>query len=119
MRFARFDERLIDERQPFDAIRIARLLQAFQNRCLSLACGDDQLSTTLMRHAMRSTELVEHARAPDTMPRLQRSSGIVDARVNDLAVVRAGAHARARLALQDADAVSIPPDSGGGRAAPP
>src|SRR3954468_18553703 len=117
MRFARLDKRLADERQPFDAIGVARLLQAFQDRCLALLPGDDQLSTTLMRHSMRSTELVEHARAPDAVPGLQRSRRIVDARVNDLAVVRAGAHAGAGLALQDTHAVSVPGDSSGGREA--
>src|SRR3954463_16097038 len=117
MRFARLDERLADERQPFDPIRIARLLQALQDRCLPPARSHDQLSATLIRHSMRSTELVEHASAPDTVPGLQRSSRIVDARVNDLAVVRAGAHAGAGLALQDTHAVSALGDSSGGREA--
>src|SRR4051812_26173331 len=114
MRFALLDECAVDERQPFDAIGIACLLQALQDRCLALVPGDDQLSTTMMRHSMRSTELEEHASASDTVLGLQRSSRIVDARVNDLAVVRAGAHAGARLAFQDADAVAIARDSGSG-----
>ena len=63
-----------------------------------------------MRHTVRGAELVEHPRAFDTVLRLQRAGRIVDARMNDLAVVRARTHAGPRLLLEDAHATATAGD---------
>src|SRR5687768_10642725 len=68
---------------------------------------DDQLPTAAMRDAMLRAELVEKARAVDAVAGLETSSWIVDAGVNDLAVARARATPRARLALEHAHAPSL------------
>ena len=55
-------------------------------------------------------EWIEPARALDAVPRLQRTRRVIHPAVNHLAVVRARAHARARFALEHADAVAAAGD---------
>ena len=81
------------------------------------SCATISLPQRLKRDAVRFTELVEHPRAGDTVPGLQRSSRIVDAGMNHLAVVRACGGAGPRLALEHTHALSTPGNcSGGGQA---
>ena len=96
--------------QTFDAVRLAPGAAAFERADLGRSCADDQLAAAPVRDAVRRAELVEQPRAVDAVPRLQRASRIVDAGVNHLAVVRARAHAGARLALEHTDAVAAPGD---------
>jgi hypothetical protein len=68
--------------------------------------NDDELSTSVVLDAVRLTKLVQHPRAFDAQPRLERAGGIVNARVNHLTVVSARAHAWAWFTLENADAVT-------------
>ena len=77
-----------------------------ERRHLAVVLRDDQLAAAVGTAPVPLAELVEQAGAVDAVARLERAGGVVDAGVNDLAVVRAGAHARAGLALEHADAVA-------------
>ena len=54
-----------------------------------------------MRHAVTRAELVHQIAAFDAQPGLQRAGRIVDAGMDDAAVMRAGVHARAGVPLED------------------
>src|SRR5262249_22638676 len=64
---------------------------------------DDQLAALRVRHLVALAELVEQMTSFDAEPRLQRAGGIVDAGVDDAAVVGAGVLSPPRMALEDAD----------------
>src|SRR5205823_7604384 len=92
-----------DHRQLLDAVGDAGLKQRFESGDFAAIGGDNELAALFVRHVVRAAELVEERPSFDTEPRLQRAGGIVDARVNDAAVVRAGFETRTRMFLEDAD----------------
>src|SRR5436853_6344176 len=104
VRFALVDLRGIDQVQPLHAVAFAGGAQLLESWDLAVAVCDDQLSAPPLRNAVCGAELVEHARTFDTVARFERSRGIVNTGMNDLAVVGARAHAGPRLSLQHAHA---------------
>ena len=96
----------IDQRQPRDAIFGAACVQLLERLLLVRVVGNHQLARAPERNAVALAVLEEQTRAFDAVSRLQRPARIVEAGVNDLAVVRAGAQARARFAFQHADALA-------------
>ena len=81
--------------RPLDAVVASRALRALRARHLVLVVRDDQLAAARVRHVVLGAELVQQTAPFDAQPRLERAGGIVDARVDDAAVVRAGVEARA------------------------
>ena len=61
--------------------------------------GDDELAELAMWHAVRGTEIIEHASAARTVVGAQRARRVIKAGVNDLAVARGNprAHGRGRF----------------------
>ena len=117
VRFARADEGLIDDREAACAVSLAPRFQRLERRDLVRVLRDDQLSAAFMGYAVCRAEVVQHPRAVDAVPGLERARRVVHAGVNHLAVMRAGAHAGPALAFQHADAVAAPGDGpGGGKA---
>jgi hypothetical protein len=107
---ARTNEGLIDHAQTLDAVGLAALSQGFERVGLVVIVRDDQLAASAMGDVMCGAELVHQPRPLDAVARLQRAGRIVDPRMNDLTVVRAGAHARPRLAFEHADAMPFARD---------
>ena len=101
-RLARDDERAIDQFQPVHAILFAAHLERFELPDLSVVVRDDQLAGLTVRHVVAGAERVHQPSPFDAQPGLQRSGWVVDARVNDPAVVRAGVETRARVPFEDA-----------------
>jgi hypothetical protein len=83
--------------------RPATPLQRLELVHLVLVVGDDQLPRTHVRYAVTRAEGVHQVAPLHAQARLERAGGIVDARVNDAAVVGAGVHAWTRVALEQAD----------------
>src|SRR5438876_11180347 len=75
-------------------------MEPFKARNLVRVGGDDQLAAAPVRNATLGEETIERAPARHAQLRLERPRGIVDSRVNDLAVARAGARADRALALE-------------------
>jgi hypothetical protein len=96
------DERAIDQFQPFHAIFVAAHLERFELPDLSVVVRDDQLAGLTVRHVVAGAERVHQPSPFDAQPGLQRSGWVVDARVNDPAVVCAGVETRARVPFEDA-----------------
>ncbi len=70
--------------------------------------GDYELSTLDVRHAVLAAKLVEQGLSIDREARLERSGRIVDAAVNDTAIVGTGVHAWPGVAFEDAHRVAPP-----------
>ena len=96
---------------PSTPLLLATDLQRLERRTVAEILRDDELAAARVRHAVGGAELVQHPRAVDAVPGLERSGRIVDTGMDDLAVVRARAASRARLAFEDADAVAAPGDA--------
>jgi len=64
---------------------------AVQRQHLFRRRGHDQLAQLPVRHTALGAIGVEHLLALHTQPRLERTRGVINARVDDLAVARAGA----------------------------
>ena len=62
----------------------------------------DELAAVAIGDAVFGTKRVEPLPAIDTQPGLERTGRVVQARVDHPAVVRAGVHAGARMALEQA-----------------
>ena len=100
----------IDDLQVGDAVGLASRAQALQLGPRFLGAGDDQLSAAPVRYFVPGAEPVERLAALDAEPGLEGAGRIVDARVDDAAVVGAGLGAEAGMALDQADGA---PGAGG------
>ena len=80
--------------------------QLLERRHLRRVGGDDQLAGPRVRNVVLRAERVQPIAPLDAQPRLQRSGRIVDAGVNDAAVVGARLHPRAGMALEEADGLA-------------
>ena len=69
-------------------MRVDACAKLFQRRHLGLIMRDDQLSASRVGDAVGVAELVQHARPGDAVPGFERPRRIVDASVDDLAVMR-------------------------------
>jgi len=108
VRFAPAHLGLIDQSQAFDAILRSVRAQRFERVQFGVVVRDDQFAASPVRNIVCGAELVQHSRAIDAVPRLERAGRIVDARVYHLTVVRARRHSGTRLFLQHANAVALP-----------
>ena len=102
------DEGAVNDLQPLDAIGASSCQNGFQLLNLSIPCRHEQLAAPRVRDAVIATELIEQRSALDAQPGLQCAGRVVQARVNDAAVVRAGVEARPRMPLEDADRIPAP-----------
>ena len=107
-RLVAIDKGAIDDLEALDAVGVAALLQAFQLLDLAGIMRDDQLAAFLVRHAVPCAELVERVPAFHGEPGLQRPGGIINAGVDDAAVVGARVEARPPVPLEDADRETTP-----------
>ena len=87
---------------PSTPLLVAAHLERFELPDLAVVVRDDQLAGLTVRHVVAGAERVHQPSPFDAQPGLQRSGWVVDARVNDPAVVRAGVETRARVPLEDA-----------------
>ena len=76
--------------------------------------GDDELAAAIVRNVVRCAERVEPLGAFDAELRFQRSGRVVDAGVDDAAVVRGGFQAEARVAFGDGNTEAGGCEFGGG-----
>ena len=70
---------------------------AVERQHLLGAGGHDQLAQALVRHTALGAIGIQHVLALHAQPRLERACRVVNARVDDLAVARAGARANGVL----------------------
>ena len=87
----------------FEAVRRTTPNQLGQSRALRVRGRDDQLAALLVRDAVLATEPLHLANAVDGEPRLERSRGVVEARVEHAAVVATLMLADLRFLLEDDD----------------
>ena len=80
--------------------------ERFEIRQFFVGRRDDQLAAAIVRHTGARAEMVEEPGPFDTELSLQGAGRIVQARVDDAAVVRAGLHARASMLFDDAERAS-------------
>jgi hypothetical protein len=113
-RLAPGDERCIDELEAFHSVRVAARLQRHERRHFRLVCGDDDFSAAEVGDTVHGAKLVHHAAALHRQARLERAGGIVDARVDDAAIVGARVEARTRMSFNHADGKTAACDGGGG-----
>src|SRR5438067_3781018 len=102
-RLAAANEVAIDHLHAFDAVRRGARAESLERRNLGRVGRDDQLAEARMRHVVLRTELVQAASAFYTQLRLERAGRIVEAGVDDAAVVRARLETRTRMAFEQAD----------------
>src|SRR6185295_1967472 len=100
------DEGPVDDLESFDSVGRSPYSQLVEGGHVALFLGDDELSTAIAGDVVGGAERVQPRRAFDAQRCLQRGCRIVDAGVDDAAVVGARLHAQARLTLDDADAPS-------------
>jgi hypothetical protein len=91
LRLDRLSLTCIDLDQAFDAVDRAARQNGVERRLLGRTVGDDQLADHLVRNLVLGEIGAQAAVALDAEPRLQAARRIVHARVDDLAVARAGA----------------------------
>src|SRR5687767_12057897 len=99
MRFARADEISVDEFEVFDAVRDAACVKGFELAGVRVPIRDDELPASRVGHIVCTAEFVQQALTLDAQSRFQRSGWIVDASVQNAAVVGAGFTARAWVTL--------------------
>ncbi len=75
--------------------------ELFQRRNLRRFGRDDELAATPVRNAVPCEERVKSFAARNAQLRLERAAWIVDSRVNDLAVARAGTGANGTFRFED------------------
>ena len=107
-RFAVADELAIDQREPFDPVVLALALQRLEGAQFVVVAGDDQLAAAFVRDLMLGAKRIQLAASLHAQPRLERALRVVEAGVDDAAVVRAGVQAGTRMALEHADRQSAP-----------
>jgi hypothetical protein len=78
-------------------------MQRFERRHFVRRCSDDELAASRVRDVVCGAEGVEQVAPLDAEPRLQRAGWIVEAGVDDAAVVRAGGPADFAVAFEQAD----------------
>ena len=100
---ARDHERAIDELQVLDAVGHTLGVQRVQRLQLRIIVRDDQLPAARVRDAVARAEVVQQAASFDAQPCLERSGRVVDAGVNDAAVVRARVLPGPGMAFEHAD----------------
>src|SRR5712675_411433 len=83
-----------------DAVGLGLRMEFFQPRDLRRIGSDDQLAAAPVRNPAFREEGIKRAPARHAQLRLERPRGIVDSRVNDLAVSRAGARADRALGFE-------------------
>src|SRR5882762_2927693 len=83
-----------------DAVGLGLRMERFQPRDLRRTGSDDQLAAAPVRNPAFREERIKRAPARHAQLRLERPRGIVDSRVNDLAVSRAGARADRALGFE-------------------
>lgn len=88
--------RLVGAVEPVGGGRLAKRGEARQLRRLR---GHDELAAAGVLHPMRVAEVIERPSTGHARPGLERARGVVDARVDHLAVARRGGGACAALAL--------------------
>ena len=79
----------------------ALALSASSSSRLMFVGGDDQLAASRVRNGVGFAEAIEAISPLDAQHRLEGARGIVEAGVDDAAVVRAGGAARFRFALDE------------------
>ena len=79
-----------------EAVRAPAALELVERRQLASRRGDDDLAAALVRHAVLLAEAVHELAALDAVPRLQRARLVVEAGVDDAAVVAGLVRRRAR-----------------------
>ena len=87
MRFKLGQLVLVDQSQAFDLVRFASLLKRPESLELPLVRGDDHLSDLPVRDLVLLAKLHHGGAALDAVPRLERTGPVVDAGVDDSAVV--------------------------------
>jgi hypothetical protein len=95
------DEVAVDDLQPLSTVATALHCERLDQRNLVLACGHDELAASIVRNPMGRAEVVQARRAFDAELRFQRALGVVEAGMDDAAVVRARFHPRAGTTFQD------------------
>ena len=79
--------------QTHDAVGAAVFGKMFELCYLVRVLSHHKLAAIPVRHAVRGAEFVQHAVARHAQPRFQRARRIVNARMDNAAISRAGAHA--------------------------
>ena len=103
MRLATPDEIAPDDLKVVDAICLGLQRECFEDPHLDCIDGDDELTATCMRHVMRLAKRVQTLTSIDAQSGLQGIRWIVDACMNDAAVMGAGFQSRSRVTLNHAD----------------
>ena len=88
-----------------------------RRRHLTVVVSNDQLAASAVRHTVLFAELVQQPGTFDAVPGFERSRRVVDAGVDDLAVVRARPHSGPGLAFEHACRPAVPRDRERGREA--
>ena len=88
VRFALSEEGEIHHLEPLDSVGGTACGQRFEVRDFMGVRGDDELATSIVRHVVGLAKPVQPLGSLDAQARLERIRGIVDAGVDDAAVVR-------------------------------
>src|SRR5713226_8137424 len=102
MRLAPEHERPIDQLQTLHTVRASAREQRLQAGDLVCPLRDDDLSAVAMRYTVTGAEVVHQMTAVGAEPCFQRAKGVVDAGVDDAAVVGAGVEAGAGVTFNEA-----------------
>ena len=108
VRFALADLRGINNLQAFDAIVFSAFLQSDEFLFFVCIGGNDEFPGVAKSHLVLRAEIVGEAVAFDAKARFQRILRIVNARMIDAAVARAGRHAEFRKLLDEKDVLPAP-----------
>jgi hypothetical protein len=93
----------VDHLEPANAVGETLSRQGLELPEFTGIRGDYELAAAIVRDVVRLAEPVQPLGPLDAQPRLERARGIVDAGVNDAAVVGAGFHPRTGMLLDVAD----------------
>ena len=108
MRLAGLDEVGVDHCELLDVVGDSSRVQRLElSGVAGRGRGDDQLAGANVGHVVARAEFVHQAPAFDTELRFQRAGRIVDAGMNDAAVVGAGVQARLAVAFEEADRAAL------------
>ena len=93
----------LEQRQPLQAVLLSALVQGAQPRRLGLIHGHDQLAADFVRDVVFAAERDHFLDARHRQPRLDRAGLVIQAAVQDPAVMAALVSAYAFLFFQDGD----------------
>ena len=110
VRLARADRGGVQQHQSLDAVGDAARAERLERGDLPTVVRHDEFAAAGMRHVVSRAEVVEQPGPLHAVPRLERTFRIIDAGVDDLAVVRARGRAESRLPFEHADAAAAPAD---------